>query len=63
MKLKALCIYDSLYKETGGLCGRCKTQDWLDESGILCGSRISMKLNDKFYRNSVRPIMLYGSEC
>jgi hypothetical protein len=36
---------------------------WCQASDVLCDSRVSLKLNDKFYRTVIRPTMLYGAEC
>jgi hypothetical protein len=36
---------------------------WRQAFGVLCDSRVSLKLKDKFYRTAIRPIILYGAEC
>jgi hypothetical protein len=35
---------------------------WRQTSGVLCDSRVPLKLKDKFYRTAIRPAMLYGAE-
>lgn len=29
----------------------------------LCDTKVSLKLNGKFYRTTTRPMMLYGTKC
>jgi len=41
---------------------KCDWIKWREASGVLCDKRILMRLKGKFYRNKVRPTMLYGSE-
>ncbi|GJW58861.1 hypothetical protein Tco_0105592, partial [Tanacetum coccineum] len=36
---------------------------WRAASGVMCDRRIPLKLKGKFYRVTIRPAMLYGSEC
>jgi hypothetical protein len=36
---------------------------WHQASGVLCDSRVPLKLKDKFYRTAIRPAILYGAEC
>jgi hypothetical protein len=36
---------------------------WRQGSGVLCDSRVPLKLKGKFYRTAIRPAMLYGAEC
>ena len=36
---------------------------WRSASGVLCDKNILNKLKGKFYRTTIRPAMLYGSEC
>ncbi|KAG2583664.1 hypothetical protein PVAP13_6KG230012 [Panicum virgatum] len=36
---------------------------WRQASGILCDKRVPQKVKVKFYRTSIRPVMLYGAEC
>jgi hypothetical protein len=36
---------------------------WRQVFGVLCDSRVPLKLKDKFYRTAIRPIILYGAEC
>jgi hypothetical protein len=36
---------------------------WRQASGVLCDSRLPLKLKEKFYRTAIRPAMLYGAEC
>ncbi|XP_028118391.1 uncharacterized protein LOC114315957 [Camellia sinensis] len=32
-------------------------------SGVLCDNRVSTKLKGKFYRTTIRPVILYGTKC
>jgi hypothetical protein len=36
---------------------------WCQASGVLCDKRVLQKLKCKFYRTTIRPMMLYGAEC
>jgi hypothetical protein len=36
---------------------------WRQASGVLCDSRVPLKLKGKFYSTAIRPTMLYGAEC
>ncbi|KAB2625930.1 hypothetical protein D8674_017590 [Pyrus ussuriensis x Pyrus communis] len=36
---------------------------WKSASGVLCDCRIPLKLKGKFYRITIRPAMLYDTEC
>ncbi|KAL5154223.1 Craniofacial development protein 2 [Glycine soja] len=36
---------------------------WRKASGVLCDAKVPIKLKGKFYRNAVRPAILYGTEC
>ncbi|KAM1590619.1 hypothetical protein ACFX1Z_034352 [Malus domestica] len=36
---------------------------WKSASTVLCNHHMSLKLKGKFYRTTIRPTMLYGSEC
>ena len=36
---------------------------WRQASGILYDKRVPQKLKGKFYRTTIRPAMLYGTEC
>jgi len=36
---------------------------WGRASGVLCDKKVPFKLKGKFYRTTVTPIMLYGTEC
>ncbi|KAM1765238.1 hypothetical protein ACFX11_004391 [Malus domestica] len=36
---------------------------WKSASGVLCDCRMPLKLKEKFYRTTIRPAMLYGTEC
>jgi hypothetical protein len=36
---------------------------WHQASGVLCDSRVPLKLKGKFYRTAIRPAILYGAEC
>ncbi|GJX85490.1 hypothetical protein Tco_0336264 [Tanacetum coccineum] len=36
---------------------------WRVASGVLCDKRIPLKLKEKFYRVTIRPAMIFGSEC
>jgi hypothetical protein len=40
--------------------GRLK---WRQASDVLCDPRVTLKQNEKFYRTTTRPAMLYGAEC
>ena len=47
------------------VCHRIKAgwMKWRQASGILCDKRVPQKLKGKFYRMTIRPIMLYEAEC
>ena len=36
---------------------------WRKVSGVICDRKVPTKLKGKFYCTTVRPIILYGSEC
>ncbi|KAM3012532.1 hypothetical protein FF2_031104 [Malus domestica] len=36
---------------------------WKSASGVLCDRRRPLKLKGKFFRTTIRPTMLYGTEC
>ena len=36
---------------------------WRNALGVLCDRKIPLKLKGKFYRTTIRPALLYGSEC
>ncbi|KAM1280162.1 hypothetical protein ACFX15_020552 [Malus domestica] len=36
---------------------------WKSASGVLCDRRMPLKFKGKFYRTTIRPVMLYGTEC
>ncbi|KAE8722892.1 Proton gradient regulation 7 isoform 2 [Hibiscus syriacus] len=36
---------------------------WRAVTGILCDKNVPLKLKGKFYRMTIRPVLLYGSEC
>jgi hypothetical protein len=36
---------------------------WRQGSGVLCDSRVALKLKGKFYWTAIRPTMMYGAEC
>ena len=36
---------------------------WRKATGIICDRKVKDKIKRKFYRTSIRPAMLYGSEC
>jgi hypothetical protein len=36
---------------------------WRQAFGVLCDSKVSLKLKDKFYRTAIRLVMLYEAEC
>ncbi|KAE8674391.1 Potassium channel KAT3 [Hibiscus syriacus] len=36
---------------------------WRAATGVLCDKKVPLKLKGKFYRMTIRPAMLYGSEC
>ncbi|GJV29307.1 ataxia telangiectasia mutated family protein [Tanacetum coccineum] len=36
---------------------------WRAATGILCDKNVPLKLKGKFYRVTIRPTILYGSEC
>jgi hypothetical protein len=47
------------------VCHRIKAgwMKWRQASDILCDKRVLQKLEDKFYRTAIRPVILYGAEC
>jgi len=36
---------------------------WIRASGVLCDKKVPLKLKGKFYRTTVRPALLFGTEC
>jgi hypothetical protein len=36
---------------------------WCQGSDVLCDPRVPLKVKGKFYRTTIRPIILYGAEC
>ena len=36
---------------------------WRSATGVLCDRNMPMSLKKKFYRKTVRPSLLYGTEC
>ncbi|KAK8944698.1 hypothetical protein KSP39_PZI008342 [Platanthera zijinensis] len=36
---------------------------WRGAAGLLCDRKVPLKLKGKFFRTTIRPAMLYGSEC
>jgi len=36
---------------------------WRRGLSVLCDKKVLLKLKGKFYRTTVRPTMLYGTEC
>ncbi len=36
---------------------------WRRATEVLCDCKVSNKLKEKFYCTTIRPAMLYGSEC
>ena len=36
---------------------------WREVSGVMCDTKMPIKLNDKIYRTIVKPAMVYRSEC
>ena len=36
---------------------------WRSASGLLHDRRIPLKLKEKFYKTTIRPAILYGTEC
>jgi hypothetical protein len=36
---------------------------WCQASGVLCDTRMSLKLKEKFYRTEIQQVMLYVAEC
>jgi hypothetical protein len=45
------------------VCHRIKAgwMKWRQASGIFCDKRVPQKLEGKFYRMAIRPVMLYGA--
>jgi hypothetical protein len=48
---------------TRNLTSWAKTTLWCQAFGVLCDSRVPLKLKGKFYRTTIQPTMLYGAEC
>ena len=40
-----------------------KTSKWREVPGVMCDKKMPIKLNDIIYKTTVKPAMLYGSEC
>ena len=36
---------------------------WRSATGVLCDRNMPLSLKGKFYRTTVRPSLLYGTEC
>jgi hypothetical protein len=36
---------------------------WCQASVVLCDHRVPLQLKGKFYRTTIRPVMLYRAEC
>jgi hypothetical protein len=42
---------------------RAEWVKWRQTSGVLCDKKVPNKLEDKFYRTTIRSAMMYGAEC
>ena len=42
---------------------QARWRNWKEVSGVLCDSRIPVKLKRKVYKTAVRPAMMYGMEA
>jgi hypothetical protein len=42
---------------------KARWRKWCQASGVLCDKRIPHKLESKFYRTTIRHVILYGVEC
>ncbi|KAM1152002.1 hypothetical protein FF1_034659 [Malus domestica] len=62
-------IRESILQKNGELDGdlnhriQARWMKWKSASTVLCDRHMSLKLKGKFYRTTIRPTMLYGSEC
>jgi hypothetical protein len=36
---------------------------WRQTFGVLCDKKVPNKLKGKFYRTTIRPVMIYGAKC
>ncbi|KAB2606459.1 hypothetical protein D8674_006176 [Pyrus ussuriensis x Pyrus communis] len=68
-KSDCFCYLGSILQKSGELNGdfnhriQAGWMKWKSASGVLCDHRMPLKLKGKFYRVTISPAILYGTEC